>query len=408
MIYNSYLKKGLFLASFLLQCVLALPLLADERIDTILYSKDIITGSEQLEKYLPAIKDKNVAILANHTSLIGETHLVDTLLKAGVKISKVFCPEHGFRGTADAGEKVKNYKDKKTGLPIISLYGANKKPKPADLKGIDVVIFDMQDVGARFYTYISTMHYMMEACAENKVKFVVLDRPNPNGFYVDGPVLEKEFTSFVGLHPVPIVHGCTVGEYAQMINEEGWLANKVKCDLSVVSCKNYHHKDFYPLPVKPSPNLPNMSAVYLYPSVCLFEGTIVSVGRGTEKPFQVIGFPGLPDAPDTFTPKSTPGASKNPPYENVLCNGFDISLFGETYMKTSKKLYLFWLMDLYKNAPDKTTFFNTYFNNLAGNSKLKEQIISGTSEEEIKKSWEPALSEYKKIRKKYLLYPDFE
>lgn len=368
----------------------------------------IKTGAEQIENYLPLLKSKKVALLTNNTSRIAGTHLVDTLLSLKVQIQKVFCPEHGFRGLADAGEKVKSYRDKETNLPIISLYGASKKPKPADLKGIDIVIFDIQDVGARFYTYISSMHYMMEACAENNVEFLILDRPDPNGNYIDGPVLEKKFTSFVGMHPVPIVHGMTVGEYAKMINEEGWLLNNVKVKLTVVPCENYNHRLLYQLPVKPSPNLPNMASIYLYPSLCLFEGTNVSVGRGTDTPFQVIGLPGLKNAPFSFTPRSIVGASKNPPYEGVEVHGFDLTTFGSVYMKYNKGLYLYWLINMYKEAPDKEGFFNNYFNNLAGTASLKQQIIEGKTEEEIKATWQDDLKKFKQIRKKYLLYEDFE
>ena len=246
-----------------------------------------------MDKYIPIIKGKKIAILSNQTSIVGNTHLVDTLLSLQMHIKRVFCPEHGFRGNADAGEHVKNYRDEKTKLPVISLYGSNKKPKVADMKGLDYVIFDLQDVGARFYTYISSLHYLMEACAENNVKLIVLDRPNPNGFYVDGPIREINFKSFVGVDPIPVVHGMTVGEYAQMLNGEDWLTEGEECNLTVIACDNYSHSDFYSLPVKPSPNLPNMTAVYLYPSLCFFEGTIVSVGRGTMFPFQVMGYPGF-------------------------------------------------------------------------------------------------------------------
>lgn len=369
---------------------------------------NIKTAAQQTNVYLPFLKDKKVAIVANQTSVINETHLVDSLLKLGINIRKVFCPEHGFRGKADAGEHVKSYKDKKTGLPIIALYGKNYKPRASDLKGLDIVIFDIQDVGARFYTYISTMHYVMEACAEHKVKFMVLDRPNPNGHYVDGPVLEKEFKSFVGMHPIPIVHGLTVGELATMINGESWLANGVKCDLTVIPCDKYNHRDFYNLPINPSPNLSTMNAIYLYPSLCLFEGTVISVGRGTDKPFQIYGHPELKNSNYTFTPRSIEGASKNPPYLGQVCKGYDLSQFAEMYIKNYKKLYLFWLMQSYKDYPRKDEFFNDFFNRLAGNSILKQQIIEGKPEEEIRKSWEPKLTEYKELRKKYLLYEDYE
>jgi uncharacterized protein YbbC (DUF1343 family) len=370
-------------------------------------SGSIKVGAEQTEKYLPILNGKNVAIVANQTSVIGNKHLVDSLLTLGVKIKKILCPEHGFRGDAEAGELLKNHKDAVTGLPVVSLYGNNKKPKPADLKNVDVVIFDIQDVGARFYTYISTMHYVMEACAENKVLFLVLDRPNPNGNYVDGPVLKKEFKTFVGMHPVPIVHGMTIAEYALMINGEGWLTNGIKCDLKYIPVLNYSHKDLYQLKIKPSPNLPNMTSIYLYPSLCWFEGTVISVGRGTDKPFQVIGHPDLKGGDFTFTPRSIKGASLSPPLLGVECNGFDLTTFADYYIRNSKHIYLFWLMEAYKNMNNKENFFNPFFNNLAGNATLQQQIIDGVSEENIRNSWEPELSQYKLMRKKYLLYEDF-
>jgi uncharacterized protein YbbC (DUF1343 family) len=369
---------------------------------------EVQVGAERMDLYLPLLKDKRVAIVGNQTSLVKRSHLVDTLLASGVTIKKVFCPEHGFRGDADAGEHLKNYKDKKTGLPIISLYGKSNKPSASDLKDVDIVIYDIQDVGARFYTYISTMHYVMEACAENKKKMIVLDRPNPNGYYVDGPVLEEKYKSFVGMHTgVPIVHGMTTGEYAQMINGEQWLKNKVKCDLTVIPVGNYVHSDLYELPVKPSPNLPNIRAIYLYPSLCLFEGTIVSVGRGTEFPFQVIGHPTLQNTNFTFTPKSTPGA-KNPPYKDSLCHGHDLRNFADVFICGNKQVYIYWLLQSYKDTPDKKNFFNNYFNSLAGNATLKQQVISGMKEEDIRKSWEPGIKAFKEVRKKYLLYKDFE
>jgi uncharacterized protein YbbC (DUF1343 family) len=369
--------------------------------------KDLAVGAEQMDIYLPALKGKAVAIVGNQTSMVKTAHLVDTLLARGVNIKKVFCPEHGFRGQADAGEHLKTYKDKTTGLTIISLYGKSNKPAAADLKDVDVVIYDIQDVGARFYTYISTMHYVMEACAENKKKMIILDRPNPNGHYVDGPVLEEKFKSFVGMHPVPVVYGMTAGEYAQMINGEGWLKNKVKCDITVIPVSGYTHNDLYQLPVRPSPNLPNMPAVYLYPSLCLFEGTVISVGRGTDFPFQVIGHPKLQNGDFKFTPQSTAGA-KNPPFKDSLCYGHDLRDFATIFVSGTKQVYLYWLMGTYKDYPDKKTYFNNYFNSLAGTASLKQQIIDGTSEEEIRKSWEPGIKKFKEIRKRYLLYKDFE
>jgi uncharacterized protein YbbC (DUF1343 family) len=364
-------------------------------------------GAERTSEYLPLLKGKAVAVVANQSSNINKTHLVDSLLSLGVKIKKVFSPEHGFRGLVDAGETVKSEKDSKTGLPIISLYGKNKKPAPEFLKDVDVVIFDIQDVGVRFYTYLSTLHYVMEACAENKKKVIVLDRPNPNGYYVDGPVMEDNWRSFLGLHPVPIVYGLTIGEYAKMINGEGWLKNGVKCDLTVISLENYTHNDLYELPVKPSPNLPNMASVYLYPSLGLFEGTVVSLGRGTDLPFQVIGHPTLQKGNYTFTPQPKPGAME-PKYKGQLCTGYNLTEFGTEYMKDLKKIYLFWLIGTYENTPDKSTFFDENFNYHAGNSTLQQQIKEGKTENEIRASWQEGLKKYKEMRKKYLLYKDFE
>ena len=370
-------------------------------------AKPIKVGAGHVEEYIPFLKGKKVGIVANHTSMINQTHLVDSLLRLGVDIVKVFSPEHGFRGNADAGEHVQSGIDEKTGLPLVSLYGKNKKPLPEQMKGVDVIVFDIQDVGARFYTYISTMHYVMEACAENNAEFMVLDRPNPNGHYVDGPVLEKDFQSFVGMHPVPIVHGMTVGEYAQMINGEGWLKGGVKCNLKVIKVKNYTHLSKYQLPIKPSPNLPNASSIYLYPSLCLFEGTPISVGRGTDKPFQMLGHPDLNSDRYSFTPQSMKGATE-PKLKGEKCKGYDLSTYGTIYMKDAKKINLFWLISIYKEYPDKNNFFNSSFNRLAGNAQLQEQIISGKTEEEIHQSWEKGLRVFKLIRKKYLLYPDFE
>lgn len=369
--------------------------------------KDVITGARQPEIYLPLCKDKKVAVVANNTSLVNGVHLVDQLIASGVNVVKVFGPEHGFRGNAAAGKHVANEKDAKTGVSVVSLYGNNKKPTPEQMVGIDIMIFDIQDVGTRFYTYISTMSYCMEACAEKGIPFVVLDRPNPNGHFVDGPVLEKGFESFVGLHPVPIVHGLTVGEYAKMVNGEGWLKDKIKVNLIVVPCKSYKHSDFYLLPEKPSPNLDSQASIYLYPTICLFEGTALSVGRGTDKPFRVIGYPNWKDAPYEFTPKSIAGVSDNPKYKDQLCKGYDLTEFAEEYLKNSGRLYLFWLTDAYNRYPEKEKFFTSYFNTLAGNSKLKEQIQKGVPEPEIRKSWEPALGNFKEMRKKYLLYEDF-
>ncbi len=359
----------------------------------------ITTGAEQLDLLLPKLSGQRVGIVVNQTSHLGKTHLADTLLKRGVALKKILAPEHGFRGTADAGEEIKDGVDSRTGLPVASLYGASKKPSPEQLADLDVVLFDIQDVGVRFFTYISTLHYVMEACAENNKKLIVLDRPNPNGSYVDGPVMEKQHMSFVGLHPIPIVHGLTIGELANMINGEGWLGENKKCNLEVIPLKNWKHSDSYSLPVKPSPNLPNDQAVKLYPSTCLFEGTVLSLGRGTQMPFQVIGHPDLKGMPFQFTPVSIEGMSKNPPLENQVCYGIDLR-----HITVKKQLDLSYLISMYQAFPDKEKFFNNYFEKLAGTAKLRNQIKEGLSEDEIRKSWQGGIDQYMKIRKKYLLY----
>ncbi|WP_370523729.1 exo-beta-N-acetylmuramidase NamZ domain-containing protein [Pontibacter sp. Tf4] len=367
-------------------------------------SKDELmqTGAEQLELYLPRLQGKRVGMVVNQTSIVGNAHLVDTLLSHNVKITTIFAPEHGFRGEADAGAYVKDAKDTKTGLPIISLYGKNKKPLPEQLTNIDVLVFDIQDVGARFYTYISTMHYVMEAAAENNKEVVILDRPNPNGNYVDGPVLEPEHKSFVGMHPIPIVHGLTIGELANMINGEKWLEGKRQAKITVIPVANYNHSIPYSLPVKPSPNLPNQQAILLYPSLCLFEGTNVSVGRGTPTPFQVIGSPNYKFKEFSFTPVSMPGAT-DPPHKNQVCYGKNL-----TDPAAAQPFTLAYLIDFYKNSTQQDKFFNNFFEKLAGTSELRKQIIAGKTVAEIRASWEPALSNYKTLRKKYLLYPDAE
>ena len=374
----------------------------------IVNSGDIRVGAERTELYFPLLKGKNVALVANQTSNIKKIHLVDTLLKAGINVKKIFCPEHGFRGEAEAGEEFNSNKDAKTGLPLISLYGKNKKPDKAELKDIDIIIYDIQDVGVRFYTYISTLHYIMESCAENKITLLILDRPNPNGFYVDGPVLENDCRSFVGIDPVPIVYGMTEAEYARMVNEEGWLGNGLKCELKYVTIDKYNHSDYYQLPVKPSPNLPNMEAVYLYPTLGLFEGTIISVGRGTQMPFQVIGHPDLKDTVFSFTPIGIKGMSLDPPYKGIKCFGYNLKNYSEDYIKNLKELYLFWLIESYKELIYKGNYFNNFFDKLAGTHKLKEQITNGFTEEEIHNTWSDDLAKFKMIRRKYLLYPDFE
>lgn len=372
------------------------------------YNTTIKTGADKTNEYLPKLKGKRVAIVANQTSVIHKTHLVDSLLSLGVDVKKVFSPEHGFRGNASAGEYVKSSMDVKTGIPLVSLYGKNKKPSVQQLADIDLVIFDIQDVGARFYTYISTMHYIMEACAENNKKVLILDRPNPNGFYVDGPILEEKHKSFVGMHPIPVVHGLTVGELAYMINGEGWLKGGIKCDFEVIKCDNYSHKDYYKLPIAPSPNLPNMSSVYLYPSICFFEGTSVSVGRGTDLPFQVIGSPFIEKTTYSFTPKPNVG-SKNPKYNGKECNGYNLSVFGLLYIRNTKQLYLHWLIGMNEKTKGKEFITRaSFFDLLVGTDKLRKQIIAGKTTEEIHETWLSGKDEYMKMRDGYLLYEDFE
>ena len=362
-----------------------------------------VPGAEQIELYRTLIEGKSVAVVANQTSMIGTTHLVDKLLSMGIKIKVIFAPEHGFRDLADAGESIANGKDTETGIPIISLYGSHLKPSSSDLSGIDVVVFDIQDVGTRFYTYISTLHYIVESCAENKIKCLILDRPNPNGFYYDGNILDTIHRSFVGIDPVPVVHGMTVGEYAEMINGEGWLKNGVRCDLVVIICKNYSHKTLYVLPVKPSPNLPDQTSVYLYPSICFFEGTAVSVGRGTSFPFQVFGSPELPDRGFSFIPESLPGA-KNPEFLGVKCFGTDLRDALKNKIVPEPKINLEWLISAYRDFPEKDKFFNSYFDVLAGGPVLREQIQKGMTSKQIHDSWKEGLEKFGKIREKYLLY----
>ncbi|MGB0896534.1 MAG: exo-beta-N-acetylmuramidase NamZ family protein [Flavobacteriaceae bacterium] len=363
----------------------------------------IIVGANQTGKYLPLLKDRNIGIVANQTSVIfkntGFTHLVDSLHALNIKIKRVFAPEHGFRGKADAGEHIANGKDAKTGIDIISIYGKNKKPTNEQLKGLDIIIFDIQDVGARFYTYISSLHYIMEACAENNIPLLVLDRPNPNGHYIDGPVLEPKHKSFVGMHPIPVVHGMTIGEYAQMINGEKWLNNNIKCELHIISCKNYTKDKPYSLPIKPSPNLPNDAAINLYPSLCFFEGTSVSVGRGTEQQFQLFGAPFLNKTDFTFTPQPNEGA-KYPKHENKICYGYDLS-----QQQPLHKLNLNWLIQAYnESANSDVTFWNNFFTKLAGTEQLQQQITNGDSEKDIRASWQEGLQKYNTMRSAYLLY----
>ncbi|MBU0763400.1 MAG: DUF1343 domain-containing protein [Bacteroidetes bacterium] len=398
------IRKPAIFTSVLLLSILILTRITAAGIE---YAK-VRTGAERVEEYLPLLKNKKVAIVANQTSLICNTHLVDSLLALGVNVIRLFSPEHGFRGDADAGEHVGNYTDKKTGLDVISLHGDSKKPKVNDLDETDIVLFDLQDVGVRFYTYISTMHYVMEACLENDIELIVLDRPNPNGFYIDGPVLDLKYKSFLGMHPVPVVHGMTIGEYALMINGEGWLGEGKTCRLKVISCEGYTHSSYYRLPVKPSPNLPNMESVYLYPSLGLFEGTAMSVGRGTDFPFQVVGHPEIEDTSFSFIPRSIEGADKNPKYKGITCNGVDLRSLGIHLVLTEKRLHLEWIMDAYKAFPQKDKFFTSGFTRHTGNAEFKQQIIDGTDAATIRSGWQKNIEKFKVVRRKYLLYPDFE
>ena len=365
------------------------------------------TGAEQISVYLPLLQGQRVAILTNYTALVNGSNVVDTLVKRGVQITKIFSPEHGFRGDADAGATVGNQVDPKTGIPIVSLYGSKRKPSAGDLFDVDVMLYDIQDVGIRFYTYPASLQRFMEAAIENHRPLIILDRPDPNGQYVDGPVLDTAFRSFVGMQPVPVVYGMTIGEYARMLLGEGWVRSDADFHLKVIPCAHYTHHSRYTLPVKPSPNLPNMQSVWLYPSLCLFEGTAISLGRGTDKPFQQFGAPSLPGDLYSFTPQSVPGAT-NPPSLGQVCYGYDLSSI-DVAGETGGRLSLKWLLLAYRLFPDKDHFFNgngSQFDRLAGSSVLRQQIHDGLSEEAIRKSWEPALQNFKTIRKKYLLYAE--
>ncbi len=370
---------------------------------------DVKVGAENTAAYFDLIHDKKIGVVGNQSSMIGAVHLVDTLLGAGMDIVRVFSPEHGFRGTADAGEKVDSEIDQKTGLPIVSLYGKNKKPSASQLAGIDVLIFDIQDVGVRFYTYISTLHYVMEAAAENNIQVIVLDRPNPNGHYVDGPVLKEGFTSFVGMHKVPVVHGMTIAEYAQMINGEGWLSGGLVCDLTVVECEGWDHTKFYQLPIAPSPNLPNMTAVYLYPSLCFFEGTIVSIGRGTDWPFQVIGHPGYANDVEKdlfeFIPAPNFGA-KHPVLEGETCYGFDLHESSIKSLQEKATLDLSYLIDFYQHVKASQSFFlpTNFIDLLAGSDLLRKQLSEGLDLATIRATWQADLEVFLLMRANYLLY----
>ncbi|WP_276484704.1 DUF1343 domain-containing protein [Paraflavitalea pollutisoli] len=393
-------------------------------------------GAERLDLYLPLIKGKRVAVFANHTSTIGKDNIVDVLKKKGVTISVIFGPEHGFRGTADAGAKIGNYVDKQTGIPVVSLYGSKHRPSADDLKNVDVLLFDIQDVGTRFYTYISSLQEYMEAAIEHNKPLIILDRPNPNGFYVDGPVLDTAFRSFVGMQPVPVVYGMTIGEYAYMLAGEQWLQHKITAtihipssperaamqkrtaptdpkaySLTIIPCAHYTHNDKYVLPVKPSPNLPDIQSIYWYASTCYFEGTVLSEGRGTTKPFQLFGHPTLPSSLKSFTPRSMPGATK-PKLMDQLCYGWDLSgTPAQVLDRVHNQVQIGYLLEAYRLFPNKDSFFlnkGNFFNKLVGNDELIRQMKGGVAEAEIRKSWEPALGRFKAIRKKYLIYTDFQ
>jgi len=397
------MTKSNFIISLIIFGLIANSTALSQNINLVEYNH-ITTGAQQFEEYGHLLKGKRVAVVANQSSIVGEKHLIDFLLENEIKISKVFSPEHGFRGTAGAGEKVDSNIDSKTGIQIVSLYGKHKKPTADDLHDIDIVVFDLQDVGVRFYTYISTLTYVMEACAENSKPIIILDRPNPNGFYVDGPMLQPEFKSFVGLHPVPIVYGMTIGEYAKMVNGEKWLNEGIICNLTVIELKNYNRNMIVKLPIKPSPNLPNWESVYLYPSLCFFEGTVISAGRGTEFPFQTYGHPNIKYGSFTFTPQPNAG-SKYPKLQGENCYGQNLNGYAHNYKKNQAGINLVWLIESYNTLKrDSIVVFNNYFNKLAGNKELKQQIIDGWSEERIKESWQQGLNDFKSIRKKYLIY----
>ena len=390
------MKKTLFLFFFLASIFTAV-------------HAQIIVGAERTELYFDQLEGKKIAVCGNQSSRVGQQHLEDTLVASGFKVVTIFCPEHGFRGDAEAGAHISSSVDAKTGIPIVSLYGKNKKPDLSQ-SDIDLIIFDIQDVGCRFYTYISTLHYVMEAAAENGMEVMILDRPNPNGYFVDGPVLDTNYRSFVGMHPIPVVHGMTIGEYGLMINGENWLANGIHCKLQVVPMDNYDHNTRYVLPIAPSPNLQTPEAIYLYPSLCLFEGTPISIGRGTNIPFQVYGHPQLTGGDYYFTPTPIKGVSENPPQKGLKCRGYNLSDYATANLQSSNRFDIQYLLDAYKHFPDKAKFFNAnlFFDKLAGTNQLRKDIIASKSEEEIRASWQPKLQKFKEIRQQYLLYPDFE
>lgn len=389
---------------FIILIVIISPCSCNERDN---HDKTIITGAEQIPEYLPLLKDRKIGLVINQSSMIKKMSLLDTLLSLDINVSVIFSPEHGFAGEGDPGEYIDDRQERKSGIRIISLYGKKRKPAKEDINGLDMVVFDIQDVGVRFYTYISTLHYVMESCAESNVPLLVLDRPNPIGFYTDGPVLEPEYQSFLGMHPIPVVYGLTMGELAQMINSEGWLKNSIHCKLQVIKCENYTHSSHYNLPVDPSPNLRSMKAIYLYPTTGLFIGTEMSIGHGTDFPYLTIGHPGFKDSSFSFVPHPNLGA-KNPKYDGKTCYGIDLRKYALDSVRNMRKIDIGLIQMVYSKMNSSDTFFNSSFNYHAGNALFKEQIVKGLSAEEIRKSWEPDLNKYRMLRKKYLLYPDFE
>lgn len=403
------MKSPLLLAFLFLSCAQPEPELAPGHFDT---PPEIVlkTGAERMELYLPLLDNRKVGLIANATSQVNGVHLVDTLLARGIEVDRVFAPEHGFRGDKSDGAKVKNQVDPKTGIPILSVYGSTKKPTPDMLEGLDILIFDIQDVGVRCYTYISTMHLCMEAAADAGIPFMVLDRPNPNGFYVDGPVMQERHFSFVGMHPIPLVHGLTVGELAGMIRGEKWLDTEREIDLTVVQCEGWGHEELYELPVAPSPNLPTLASVYLYPSLVLLEATATTVGRGTDKPFQRAGYPGHATGTSSFTPQSIPGVSTFPKYEGKLCTGFDALPSDIAYTRDNRTLDMHWLVDMHASWTGKDAFFNRsgFFDQLSGTGSLRRAIEGDLDIQTIRATWQTDLESYLKLRKAYLLYSDFE
>ncbi len=366
----------------------------------------VMVGAERLDVLVPKLTGQRVGLVVNQTSLVGSTHLVDTLLTRDINIAGIYAPEHGYRGNIERGQEIADASDSETGIPIFSIYGATRKPTPEMLAGIDLMVFDIQDVGVRFFTYISTLHYVMEACAEQDIPVLVLDRPNPLGHYFDGPIMQPEYSSFIGLHTVPVVHGMTIGEYARMINGEGWLANGIKCDLEVLPLLNYTHQSRYTLPVPPSPNLPDMKSIYLYPSTCFFEGTAVSEGRGTLKPFQQFGAPWYTIGEHQFTPVPIPAMAADPQFNGQVCYGYDLSGIAESDLARLDRLQLRYLLSFYQYSAGPDTFFTPFFERLAGDTVLRQQLIDGRSEKEIRASWQPGLERYGQTRAKYLLYPE--